>query len=256
MYQRLIGACAAFLMALGAAQPALASQSVYVSAPDEPGAIRVVGAGDGRADDSAALQQAIDKAAEKGGGGIVFLPEAPTASAVRSISGRACASSASAQNGPSFCWAANTPGFQRGVAHMLIFAGGRPGRDIPSLADSSLSRRPAACPFDKDFADANPGTFYSALGNIDFRILDGQSRRRPRSASTPRSTASSAMSISTSAPGSPAFTMSPTKPRTCISAAAVTAFWPRRLRPPGRSLWSIRRSKGNATPLSASMRRG
>lgn len=28
-------------------------------------------------------------------------------------------------------------------------------------------------PFNKDIADANPGTFYSAFGNINFRIMDG-----------------------------------------------------------------------------------
>ena len=42
-----------------------ASTSVYVTRPDEPQAITVKGVGDGRADDSAAIQQAID-AAEPG----------------------------------------------------------------------------------------------------------------------------------------------------------------------------------------------
>ena len=70
----LSGACASMLLCLAGAQPALASPSVYVTAPDEPRAVTVKGVGDGRADDSAAIQQAIDQAAAAGGGGIVFLP--------------------------------------------------------------------------------------------------------------------------------------------------------------------------------------
>jgi hypothetical protein len=172
MYQRLIGACAALLVALGAVQPASASQSVYVSAPDEPGAIRVAGAGDGRADDSAALQRAIDKAADKGGGGIVFLPEG-TWRITRTIylwpGVRIFGIGAKR---PVILLGANTPGFQRGVAHMLIFAGARPGGN--SEQRRVVAFPPAgSVPFNKDVSDANPGTFYSALGNIDFRILDG-----------------------------------------------------------------------------------
>ena len=69
----LSGACASMLLCLAGAQPALASPSVYMTAPDEPRAVTVKGVGDGRADDSAAIQQAIDQAATAGGG-IVFLP--------------------------------------------------------------------------------------------------------------------------------------------------------------------------------------
>src|SRR6202008_4941456 len=50
------------------------SRSAYATAPDDPRAVTVAGVRDGRADDSAALQSAIDAAAAKGGGGIVFLP--------------------------------------------------------------------------------------------------------------------------------------------------------------------------------------
>ena len=64
----LSGACASMLLCLAGAQPALASPSVYVTAPDEPRAVTVKGVGDGRADDSAAIQQAIDQAAAAGGG--------------------------------------------------------------------------------------------------------------------------------------------------------------------------------------------
>ncbi|RZM19529.1 MAG: gluconolaconase, partial [Sphingomonas sp.] len=57
------------------ATPAFAgTTSVYRTAPTDPRAITVRGVGDGRADDSAAIQQAIDAAAAGGKGGVVFLP--------------------------------------------------------------------------------------------------------------------------------------------------------------------------------------
>lgn len=171
MYRKLFHTCAA-LLAFLAAVPAAASQSVYTSAPDEPMAVRVAGAGDGRADDSAALQRAIDKAADKGGGGIVFLPEG-TWRITRTIKlWPGVRIFGIGAKRPVILLGARTPGFQRGVAHMLIFAGARPGHDTrPGTAVAFPP--PGSVPFDKDLPDANSGTFYSALGNIDFRILDG-----------------------------------------------------------------------------------
>src|SRR5215475_9815088 len=64
--------CIAVLTA--AAAPALASTSAFESAPADPRAVTVKGKGDGRADDTDAIQHAIDQAAEHGGGGVVFLP--------------------------------------------------------------------------------------------------------------------------------------------------------------------------------------
>lgn len=172
MRRKLIEACALLLLMLVAAMPATASQSVYTRAPDEPAAIRVAGTGDGRADDSAALQQAIDKAAEKGGGGIVFLPEGTyrISRTIKLWPGVRIFGIGAKR--PVILLGANTPGFQRGVAHMLIFAGGRPGRDARPGGMVAFPP-PGSVPFDKDLPDANSGTFYSALANIDFRILDG-----------------------------------------------------------------------------------
>ena len=171
MYQRLIGACIA-LLALLAAVPATASQSVYTAAPDEPGAIKVAGVGNGRADDSAALQQAIDKAADKGGGGIVFLPEGTWRITRTIYLWPGVRIFGIGEKRPVILLGANTPGFQRGVAHMLIFAGARPGGN-PAQRRVVAFPPPGSVPFNKDVPDANPSTFFSALGNIDFRILDG-----------------------------------------------------------------------------------
>jgi hypothetical protein len=167
----MIAACAGLLVLL-AAVPATASQSVYVTAPDEPGAVRVAGVGNGRADDSAAIQRAIDKASDKGGGGIVFLPEG-TYRITRTVNlWPGVRIFGIGAKRPVILLGANTPGFQHGVAHMLIFAGARPGHDTRP-AGAVAFPPPASVPFDKDLPDANSGTFYSALGNIDFRILDG-----------------------------------------------------------------------------------
>ena len=58
---------------LAFAPPAFAA-SVYTTLPDDPKAVQLTGAkGDGKADDSAAIQAAIDKAGAANEG-IVFIP--------------------------------------------------------------------------------------------------------------------------------------------------------------------------------------
>ena len=166
----LSGACASMLLCLAGAQPALASPSVYMTAPDEPRAVTVKGVGDGRADDSAAIQQAIDQAATAGGG-IVFLPAGTyRISRTLFLYPGVRIFGIGAQR-PIILLGANTPGFQRGVAHMLMFTGSQ--RQTDKGTPPAAFPPAGSVPFNKDIADANPGTFYSALANIDFRILDG-----------------------------------------------------------------------------------
>ncbi|MBO9622489.1 MAG: SMP-30/gluconolactonase/LRE family protein [Sphingomonas sp.] len=172
MRRRLMGGAAAVLLLLAASLPAEASQSVYLTAPDEPAAVRVSGVGDGKADDTTAIQRAIDAAADKPGGGIVFLPQG-TYRITRTIKlWPGVRIFGVGAKRPVILLGANTPGFQKGVAHMLIFAGGRPGHDNRPAGPVAFPP-PGSVHFDKDLPDANSGTFYSALGNIDFRILDG-----------------------------------------------------------------------------------
>ena len=158
--------CAALLLA---PVPALAaSTSVYRTQPDDPRAVTVEGVGDGRADDSEAIQRAIDAAAVGGHGGVVFLPEGRyritrtifLRSAVRVFGVGATR--------PVIVLGDDTPGFATGVAAMVSFAGEdqyRVGRvPVPP---------PTSVPANSDVFDATSSTFYSALSNLDFEIGRG-----------------------------------------------------------------------------------
>src|ERR1700734_1841782 len=138
--------------------PLLAS-SYYPARLDDPKAIYLTQEsfavkGDGIADDSAVLQQAINTVQDKTNQGILFIPSGRYR-LTRTIyiwPGIRLIGFGSAR--PTFVLNANTPGFQRGPAYMLFFAGARP----------RANQTPP---------DANPGTFYSAISNIDIDIQDG-----------------------------------------------------------------------------------
>jgi hypothetical protein len=122
------------------------------------GAMHVVG--DGVADDTAALQAAIDKVADTTVSGIVFLPQGRYRvthtlhlwSGIRLIGYGA--------KRPVLVLAAKTPGYQSG--HEFLGT----GRYMLQFA----SRKPAA---GGDVVDANEFTFYSGLSNVDFEVGDG-----------------------------------------------------------------------------------
>jgi hypothetical protein len=162
----LLGAAALLLPAPLLAQ----SASVYLQAPDEPRAITVKGVGDGRADDTAAIQQAIDAAAEGGNGGVVFLP-----SGRYRISRTIFVKSAVRVFGvgptrPEIILGDNTPGYGSGVAAMVAFT----GEDQYRVGKAPVPP-PTSVPFDPSIWDATSSTFYSALSNVNFRIGTGNS---------------------------------------------------------------------------------
>lgn len=172
-----------FAAALAAiAAPAAAAQmqagtSAYTTRLDDPRAIYLSAAkGDGVADDSAAIQAAIDKASQDRGEGIVFIPQGRYRitrtiyvwPAVRVIGW--------GEKRPVFVLGDNTPGFQKGIGAMVLFAGMRPGA-FPARPGRPAFKvpfpPPDSVPANDKIADANPGTFYSALSNIDFEIGKG-----------------------------------------------------------------------------------
>ncbi len=161
--------------ALLIAAPALAkpaaptkSISVYLTQPDDPSAITVKGVGDGRADDSVALQQAIDAAAAGGHGGVVFLPSGRyritrtifVRSAVRIFG--------VGPTRPEIVLGNNSVGYASGVAAMVSFT----GEDQYRVGKAPVPPR-TSVPFDPAIFDATSSTFYSALSNVDFRIGEG-----------------------------------------------------------------------------------
>jgi sugar lactone lactonase YvrE len=125
---------------------------------------------DGVRDDTDAVQHAIDKVQETTGQGVVFIPEGHYRltrtiyiwPGIRVIGYGA--------RRPVLVLAANTPGYQDSNKEqlMVFFAGGRPGSG-PGGSDSRQNTGTGRPP------DANPGTFYSAVSNVDFEIGDGNS---------------------------------------------------------------------------------
>ena len=116
--------------------------------------------GNGQADDTTGLQQAIDKVAKTRHEGIVFLRAGRYRlthtlhiwPGIRLIG--------YGPTRPVLLVAAHTPYFQKGPAYMVFFAGNHPVFPVQPGQEPEVH-------------DANPGTFYSAMSNIDMEIEDG-----------------------------------------------------------------------------------
>ncbi len=153
------------LLSLVLSSPTVFAASYYPQRLEDAAAVYVTRDafavhGDGVADDAAGLQQAIDKVEETEREGIVFLPSGRYRlthtihiwPGVRLIGYGATR--------PVLVVAPNTPYFQKGPAYMVFFAGNHPAL-------------PTAPGVEPEVHDANPGTFYSAMSNIDIEIQDG-----------------------------------------------------------------------------------
>jgi len=177
---------ALFLGIILAAVPAWTA-SYYTVRLDDPKAVYLTRDnfpvhGDGVADDTEAIQQAIDKAQA-----IVFVPEGryritstlTVWAGIRVIGYGA--------NRPVFVLGENTPGYQDkdSEKYMVFFSGGRVGggRGAPAGQAPGGGRAqggpPAGAPGGAGgrgggrMQDAGAGTFYSAMSNIDLEIRDG-----------------------------------------------------------------------------------
>src|SRR3984885_14500504 len=179
---------------LGAALPATGA-SWYPNRLDDPAAVYLTPdkfpvQADGSADDSAALQQAIDKVQQSTGEGIVFIPSGRYRITRTIYVWPSVRVIGYGPTRPVLVLAKDTPGFQQGMAYMVLFAGGRPGHERttprnPPAGQLANGRRnltsnrdldavfPGTVPPATGIVDANPGTFYSAMSNIDFEIGDG-----------------------------------------------------------------------------------
>ncbi|HTQ96666.1 MAG TPA: glycosyl hydrolase family 28-related protein [Candidatus Acidoferrum sp.] len=148
----------------------LFADSYYTNRPDDPKAVYLTTDnfsvhGDGVADDTDALQNAINKVQEAHYQGIVFVPSGRYRITRTVYIWPGIRVIGFGKTRPVLMLGANTSGYQHGPTYMIFFAGGRPGSD-PSRRGTV--EKPGAVP-----PDANPGTFYSAMSNIDIEIQDG-----------------------------------------------------------------------------------
>jgi hypothetical protein len=161
---------------LGTASTAWPS-SVFTTRLDDPKAVYLAAPAfavkaDGQADDSAAIQAAIDKAGSSVREGIVFIPSGRYRLTRTVYVWPGVRVIGYGPTRPIFLLADSTPGYQQGVTVMVMFAGANPaerariGRRVPFPP-------PGTVPHNDDIADANPNTFYSAMSNIDFEIGQG-----------------------------------------------------------------------------------
>mgnify|MGYP000954301619 CR=1 FL=1 len=156
---------------------AIAGQSVITTRLDDPKAVyfeapQFTIRADGKTDDSAALQAAIDKA-DVSREGIVFVPSGRYAIA-RTVYVRAGVRVfGHGATRPVFVLPASTPGFQKGLGVMFMFIGAQFGGPGGVGRPMRVPVPPPGTVPPKDVPDANSGTFYSAMSNIDFEIGDG-----------------------------------------------------------------------------------
>jgi Pectate lyase superfamily protein/SMP-30/Gluconolactonase/LRE-like region len=153
--------------------PAWAGPSVYLTAPDDPKAVTIRATGDGVADDSAAIQQALDAVSNRGAGGIVYLPSGRYRITRTIFVWPGVRLLGVGPTRPVLMLGDRTPGFQDGVRNMVIFAGRGIEPPPPAFARKPPFPPPGSVPFNDNIADANPGTFYPAMGNIDIAIGQG-----------------------------------------------------------------------------------
>lgn len=150
----------AVCVVLVACSASLLSQSFYPLRPNDEHAVYLErGAfgvkGDGVADDSDALQKAIDHVQETTYDGVVLIPEGRYRLGKTVVVWEGIRLIGYGAHRPVFVLGKNTPGFQQGTGHYMV-----------QFAD----RRPAA---GQPVPDASEFTFYSGMSNIDFEIEDG-----------------------------------------------------------------------------------
>jgi hypothetical protein len=176
--------CLFFVILLLSAAAVLASESALTTRLHDPAAVYLEAPdfdvhGDGVADDSAAIQAAIDKAASSLWEGIVFVPSGRYRLTRTLYVWAGVRVYGYGPTRPVFVLGDNTPGYQKDIGLMVMFAGFRPrpagagsGRKFPGPFRVPFPP-PGTVPPNDTIGDASPGTFYSAMSNIDFEIGKG-----------------------------------------------------------------------------------
>lgn len=177
--------CVALLVTAGSWALSAGGQSFYPERLEDKAAVYVTHerfgvSADGKGDDTAGLQNAIDAVADTTHQGIVFVPTGRYRITHTLYVWPGVRVIGYGQERPVFWLPPNTSGYSNAPAYMVIFTGGRtgerrrggsqpgPGRPLPPPMPFAGSVPPQV-----GVVDANPGTFYSAMSNIDFEIGDG-----------------------------------------------------------------------------------
>ena len=163
-----------------------ASQSWYPARLDDPAAVYLTKDNfpvhaDGIADDSAAIQAAIDKVEDEHGEGISSCRKGSTASLAPSTYGPACASLAMAPRGLNFCSPTTRPDIKHNIGYMFFFTGGRPGGRHWHWHEPNEAARPpfaGTVPPTNSSCRREPGHFLFRDEQRRFRSWQRQSRRR------------------------------------------------------------------------------
>ena len=162
------------------------AQSFYPTKLNDSSAISVqIGKdgvhGNGIEDDTDALQHAIDLVEQTTGQGIVLLPDGHYRLTHTLYLWPGVRLIGYGTRRPVLLLADKTQGYGRDIAYMVFFTGGRPeqsgrtprsGHSEGRTSDNSVPF-PGTVPASSEVIDANPGTFYSAMSNIDFDMGDG-----------------------------------------------------------------------------------
>jgi len=156
------------LVLLAFALPAKAA-SYYTRRLEDPKAGYVTSPGS--ADATPLLQQAINRVQETTGQGIVFLAAGRYSVTNTLYIWPGIRLIGYGPTRPLIVLPAHAPGFQDPSREkvMFFFAGARPGFGRGRRSNAAAFSSSASAP------DANPGTFYSALANVDVEIEDGNS---------------------------------------------------------------------------------
>jgi hypothetical protein len=170
--------CLLFVLALHGAVSVLSAASALTARLDDPKAVCLETPafdvhGDGSTDDSAAIQQAIDKAASSYGEGLVFVPSGRYRLTRTIYVWTGVRVYGYGPTRPVFVLGDNTPGYQQDIGLMVMFSGSQPPRPASPGFFRVPFPPPGIVPPNNAIGDANPGTFYSAMINIDFEIGAG-----------------------------------------------------------------------------------
>jgi sugar lactone lactonase YvrE len=173
-----------FVALLPTAASAYASTSSLTTRLDDPRAVYLEAPhfdvrGNGIADDSAAIQAAIDKAASKLWEGIVFIPSGRYRLTRTIYVWAGVRVYGYGSTRPVFVLADNTPGYQEDIGLMVMFTGFKPSPAGKGKGGGGFGPfrvpfpPPGRVPPNDTIGDAHPATFYSAMSNVDFEIGKG-----------------------------------------------------------------------------------